>query len=470
MCASIPTHSNLNWHFLLPAMLKSQIRQILTTLQEDGIAVFVHGAMRSMIVSILATGIGFLVTVVLAKTLGATQYGLYVYILSWLAVISLGGQLGFTPLLVRFVAAYTAREQWGRCRGILTHTTLVSTGTSIVISLIAGAVVWMARSRFEAENAWTFIFALPLIVLITVSALRAAALRALKRVVYSAVPESIIRPVLIASGVLISAYVVSGPVTARDALLVNILATFAVFLIGTFLLLRVMPPQVRAAKPEYAVAEWWRTSLPMFFSIGMRRILSQTDIILVGSLVGVKEAGIYAVASRLANFAILGKEAADSITAPLISEFYATEQRIQLSRLVIISARAVTAFTLAASIMLLLFGTYILRYFGSEFVAAFVPLLILLLGHLFKASFASAGFLLSMTGFQDYSASISIISAIINLVLNLVLIPLFGLTGAALATALTSAIWSIALMIYARKLLDINPTAFARAPALPTNQ
>ena len=206
----------------------------------------------------------------------------------------------------------------------------------------------------------------------------------------------------------------------------------------------------------------------MFFSTGMNQILLQADIILVGAFLGATQAGFYAVASRLAIFANLGKQAADSITAPMISEFHATGQRIRLIRLVIFSARGVTAFTLAAALMLLLIGSYVLKIFGAEFVVGYVPMTILLVGYLFRASFASAGFLLSMTGHQDQSALVNGVSAAINIALNVVLIPRYGLAGAAAASAITSAIWSVSLALYARKLLDINPTAFARMPALPS--
>jgi O-antigen/teichoic acid export membrane protein len=202
----------------------------------------------------------------------------------------------------------------------------------------------------------------------------------------------------------------------------------------------------------------------MFFSVGMKLILQQADIIVVGSLLGVAEAGVYAVASRLAAFTILGKRAADSIVAPMIAEFYATQERLKLSKLVIVSARTVTAFTLAAALGLLVLGPFLLGLFGSEFRQGYAVMSLLLLGHFFKASFASAGFLLSMTGHQDQTAIVSAVCAAINVVLLFLLVPEFGLIGAGLAAAITNAIWSSLLALYAWKLLGINATAFARIP------
>jgi O-antigen/teichoic acid export membrane protein len=146
----------------------------------------------------------------------------------------------------------------------------------------------------------------------------------------------------------------------------------------------------------------------------------------------------------------------------LIAEFFATNERRKLSKLVIVSARTVTAFTLVAAGGLLILGPIILGLFGPEFKQGYAVLSLLLLGHFFKASFASAGFLLSMTGHQDQTAIISGVGAVINVILLFLLVPVFGLVGAGLAAAITNAIWSISLTVYAWKLLGINPTAFAR--------
>lgn len=443
------------------------IQSFLKAIRDEKIAVFARGATHNLFITVIATFVGFLSTLVLTRVMGVENYGLYVYILSWFAVLSLTGQVGFQPALVRYFAAYTAQKDWSRARGVITYTTSVSLFVSLAVGTIAGVVVWYFSSNLGDAFAWAFLLGSPLIPLITVSALRSAALRALKRVVLYVVPDGIIRPILIALILGIISLGIKEPVTASNALLVNIVATFTVFAIGTILLLRALPTEVRIAHPVYQKREWWRTSLPMFFSTGMNQILAHADIIMVGTLLGPAEAGLYAVASRLAQLSLMGKNAADSITAPMISELYATEQRTHLARLVIISARGVTAFALSISLFLLLFGTPILELFGSAFTVVYLPLIILLAGFVFKASFASAGFLLSMTGHQDQSALVNGLSGAINIGLNLVLIPRFGLVGAAIATSVTNVLWSLGLLYYAQKYLKINPAAFAKVPASP---
>jgi O-antigen/teichoic acid export membrane protein len=237
-------------------MFKMTIREMLSTLREEGIALFVRGATGTLIAGILAMVVGFLSTVVLTRLMGANEYGLYVYVMSWLAITSLVSQLGFRPVLVRFIAAYIATQQWGRARGIITYTAAISVVTSVLVCTIAGLIVWLASDRVGASNAQAFLVALPLAVLITIASLREASLRALKRVVLSVIPETIIRPVLIALGVALSAVFLNSAVNASQALVVNIFATLVVFLIGTILLFKVLPPIVRKSRPEYEVRIW----------------------------------------------------------------------------------------------------------------------------------------------------------------------------------------------------------------------
>ena len=421
-----------------------------------------RGAAGSLVVTIIGNILGFVTSVVIARALKAEEFGVYVYVLTWINVLALTSQLGFAPAVLRFVSSSVAKFEWGLAKGILKYTLLVSFASSVLVGIIAAIVAWLFKARLGEENLNAFLIALPLVTLITVAALRAASLRSLKHVVLGLLPESIIRPTLLAIVVVILALTASDKLTAADALLANIGVTAVVFVFGSFMLVSVLPVKVKQARAEYSTAVWWRTSLPMFFSTGMNQILAQADIILVGIFLGATEAGFYSVASRLAAFTNLGKQAADSITAPMISELYATNQLGQLSRIVTLAARGVTLFTACAAVGLALLGKPILMVFGSQFEPGYFPLVILLVGYLFKASFASAGFLLSMTGHQDQSAIINGLSALLNIALNIILIPTYGLLGAALASAITSAIWSVTLAIFARRLIGINPTAFAK--------
>jgi len=118
---------------------------------------------------------------------------------------------------------------------------------------------------------------------------------------------------------------------------------------------------------------------------------------------------------------------------------------------------------LAIALGLAVLGRSVLGFFGSEFRAAQGPMLILCTGQLAAASVGLAGSLLNLTGHERLSASMLAGAALLNLGLNLLLIPRLGLAGAGLATALSMVAWNLSLRLAVRRRLDLDPFVLARS-------
>jgi O-antigen/teichoic acid export membrane protein len=190
----------------------------------------------------------------------------------------------------------------------------------------------------------------------------------------------------------------------------------------------------------------------------MHLILKHTDIIMLGAIRGPDEAGIYSAASRISDLVVFALMAINTILAPMISELYSTGKNKELQRIVTLAAWAIFAFTLMFSIILVVFGKFALSLFGAEFVVTYVPLLILLCGQIVNALAGSVGLIMTMTGHQNQAGAIVAVSAVINIILNALLIPLMGLAGAAISTAFTMVLWNLTMLVYVLRKLGINPT------------
>ena len=99
-------------------------------------------------------------------------------------------------------------------------------------------------------------------------------------------------------------------------------------------------------------------------------------------------------------------------------------------------------------------------FFGSEFKDGYYALLILSVGQLVNVLSGSVGYIMTMTGRQKQAAYVLAISAALNIVMNYMLIPHFGIEGAAIATAVSLMLWNIALILYIRKKINLNSTMF----------
>jgi O-antigen/teichoic acid export membrane protein len=107
-------------------------------------------------------------------------------------------------------------------------------------------------------------------------------------------------------------------------------------------------------------------------------------------------------------------------------------------------------FWLSCPIILFIFlnSESLLRVFGYEFVNAEFSLRVLLIGQFFNILCGSVGYILMMTGNEKILRNIIISSALINIILNIILIPQFGILGAAIASAISMIIWNITALIY----------------------
>jgi O-antigen/teichoic acid export membrane protein len=164
------------------------------------------------------------------------------------------------------------------------------------------------------------------------------------------------------------------------------------------------------------------------------------------------------MAALASQMVFLGLSAINVIAAPMISELYWHDRHAELRRLVRLAALGVVATAFPAVILLVVFGRPILRLFGPAFVTGYAALVILCCGQLINALAGSVGFLMTMTGHQKQAAVIVAVTATLNVALNLLLIPPYGMAGAAAATAVTTAAWNLAMLAYVWTVLRINPT------------
>jgi len=135
--------------------------------------------------------------------------------------------------------------------------------------------------------------------------------------------------------------------------------------------------------------------------------------------------------------------------APTISQMYTKGEKERLQRMISKSILAVMVFALPVALVLILGGKWILPFvFGQEYVPAYLPLVILCMGQLLNACMGSVGLILNMAGLERITAKGVAIAAIINIVLNAVLIPFLGTIGAAIATSITLMIWNFLLFIW----------------------
>jgi len=450
----------------MPKLGVTPINGLLTIkkrLQGKGVgAILVRGASGSFLVLMIGAIMAFGTNMLLARIMGVTQYGIYVYTLTWINILTMLCKLGMDTSSLRFIAMYNAKNEWGLLRGILSRSIQLVLLASTFIGVGASLVVWLLYEKIGSDQALTYWIAFLLLPLLGLTSLRTAALRAFKHVVQAGLPDSIFQRTTIAILAIFSYLYIQQYLQASLVMVFNVTGTLVAFVVGTIWLIRALPVEIHSAAPVYLSKEWLKVSLPLFFMSGMSMILNQTGIVLVGLIVDTENAGVYAVSVRISGLIIFGLLAANMILAPMISELYSTKKYRELQRLITLSARGIFVFTLVIGIGLAVFGKYLLGLFGEDFVAGYISLLILLSGQAVNALTGSVGLLMAMTGHQKEAAKIIGASAVLNIFLNLLFIPAMGMSGAAISTAISLAVVNLAMLYTVWCRLNINPTILAR--------
>src|SRR6266478_9936144 len=194
-------------------------------------------------------------------------------------------------------------------------------------------------------------------------------------------------------------------------------------------------------------------------------IYAQADTLMLGSIKGAKVVGIYGIADRGSDLIMVLVLVVSTALAPHVAKLYASGDIGGIERVVIKFARATFLCSLPVALAFMSFGFwYLLVFYGSAFTAGRSALTILSIGKILSVMMGLPGMILIMTGYERDAARAIGLSAIITILLNLVLIPRWGLEGTAVATASTTVLWNILMVVLLYKRLGIHCTALGRIP------
>ena len=205
-----------------------------------------------------------------------------------------------------------------------------------------------------------------------------------------------------------------------------------------------------------------KSSFPFFISSSMLFLLQWIDVIFLGYYKSSSDVGIYSVAVKISMFSSIILFAINSIVAPKISDYFSSNKIDHLKHIIKASSKLMFFSTIPILILILVFSNFILNLFGQDFILGKTSLQILVLGQFFNVLCGSVGYILNMTENQIIFRNITVFSVIVNIIINLILIPIYGIVGAAIASMLSLALWNIISCIYIYKKFNISTIWFLK--------
>jgi O-antigen/teichoic acid export membrane protein len=415
----------------------------------------IKGTLGSGALKIASILVSLAVSVLLARNLGPNGYGGYTFAYSLMTILAIPTQLGLPSLVVREVARYQLKGEWALMKGLLIRSNQAVLSFSLLIALCAIPVIRNIAAgddgRWNTIWGWAFL----LVPLIALGNLRAATLRGLRRVVLGQLPDMFLRPCTFL--VLSSTVAVLSYLTPARAMSLHVIAAGVAFIVGAVLLHRALPGEAKAATAMYRTREWAAAVMPMAFLAGMDIFNREIDIVMLRILGSHQDVGLYRVAMIVSILAVLGLTIINPVVLPYLSRLYSGGQRQKLQTLLTWSARTSFLTALCASLLFFLFGRELIAlFFGTAYLKAYLPVCILLIGQMVHAFVGPVGFALQMTGHQHIPAKIIPLILAMKVVSNAILIPAYGIMGAAITSALSIAILNITLCYRLRKVLGLR--------------
>lgn len=442
------------------------MKQVFGTFRFAGVrGQLLRGGAAGLAVRVMAILAGLLSSIVLARVLGPEQYGIYAFVFAIASLLALPVQMGLPTLIVRETAKSVALGDWPLLRGIWTWASQAILLGSVVI--VGGGVIWLVAfgGSIRPERYEALIWGLLLVPLLAFGAAREAALRGLKHVFLGGFPDQVLRPLLLALFVGAAYALYSQTLTASIALAFSSIAAMLSFALGTALLLRARPAELKACtEKRIEHREWLRSLAPLSIIVGLQIVNQNTDLLLLGILQDDVQVGLYRIALSIGTLGVFGLMTFYLVAQPYIVAAYSRNNKQQLQSI----ARAIATVSLITSLMIAVViwtsGEVIISLlYGAEYREAYIPLSFLIVGSVLHATFGMAGGVLTMTGQERLVLRVSAFSATLNIIGNLLLIPSFGMTGAAIATAGSLAVGEIVKHVIALRSVGIDGSVMAWA-------
>ncbi|PVB61438.1 lipopolysaccharide biosynthesis protein [Labrenzia sp. 011] len=426
-------------------------------LRDDGSG---QGSAGRMAVSTFAIRVGgaalaYLSQIVLARLLGAHDYG--IYSVAWTFLIVIGAMTcgGFSTSANRFIPQYLRAGDMEGLRGFLRVSRQTAFFLGTLVAMLGICLVFAFRTAIDTDYVlplMVVLFALPFF---TFGQVQDGIARSYDWPLLAMVPTYIWRPLAILLLLVVAAFA-GFRADALTATVVVVSATMAIALYQYVHLKGRLAPKVPPGPHRVDLKYWLAVSLPMLLVDGFLQLITSADVIMISFFEDPDKVAVYFAASKTLALVHFVYFAVRSASAHRFSGYLHSDDRTGLADYV----RQATHWTfwpsLAAGAGLLLIAPLLLRLFGSGFESGYWLIALLMIGVLARASVGPADALLTMTGHQKSCAVIYAATFLLNVVFNLALIPLLGLAGAAIATSCAIFFEAAALALTAKRKLDIT--------------
>ena len=435
------------------AGLVARVKAILADRSDSRLAQLFAG--KVFLVRVGSAMLALASQVLLARWMGSFQFGIYIYVWTWVLMIGALSDFGLSSAARRFIPEYTELKALDRLRGFLTGSRWLAFAIATGIGAIGAVIVTALAPYIEDFTVVPLYLACVTIPIYGLVQVQAGIAQSYDWPNLALMPFYIIRQFCITLLVGI-AYFIGAPTHAVTAMLIAVATTWAVTFGQMIMLDRRLKSKVPAGPKSYEVKTWFATSLPIFVVEGFYLLLTYVDILALEHLRSPDEVAVYYAGARLLAIVAFVYFAIAGATTHKFTQYHVSGDKERLASFFAETIKWTFWPSLAACALILAFGRPLLGLFGAGFESGYSVMFILAIGMLARAAVGPAERLLNMLGERKQCALIYAAAFAINLVLCVILIPRVGITGAGIATSSALVVESILLYLVAKRRLGFH--------------
>lgn len=415
---------------------------------KDGI---INKSIKVLFIRVIGVVLFFSLTLFLTNFFSAKEVGRYDFSRSLLIILGGIAILGMNQSILYYSGYLTSKNALGSIKHLyykMFKILLVSSVVLLVFPFFLGKD--LINTFFQKEVFELVIKTTAILFLFSLTILNIDVFRAINKVYVSEIVRNILRyvPFFVFSILLI---LLDKKNWLIDAFLFGFVLTGIISTLYLLLTLKKDFLTNTTNSIEISYKEILKRSSPMAISSMAFLLMQSIDVILVGKFLAFTDVAYYSVTVKLTMVIGLVLSSVNAVNAPIISNLFNSSNRKGLEKNIQKTTRLIFILTIPVILGLTLLSGLILGFFGSEYLIAQNTLYVLLIGQAFNAFCGSVGIYMNMTGKQVVFQYLLLIAFILNVIFNWVLIPKYGIIGAAYATSGSMIFWNVAGAIYLLK-------------------
>jgi O-antigen/teichoic acid export membrane protein len=372
--------------------------------------------------------------VLFARWIGSYEFGIYVYVWTWVLLIGQAIDLGLGTAAQRFIPEYREHGRFALLRGFVSGSRILAVGVAIGIAAIAAVGVRAMEPSLGEHLVIPLYLACVTFPAYALANVQEGISRSYDWIGLAMLPAYVVRQILLTL-LMAGAYFAQLPMNAVTAMVVVAASVWGPTLAQLFIVNRQLSTRVQRGPKEYQFKVWLLTSLPILMVEGFYSLLAYADVLVLQHFRPPDDVAVYYATVKTLALVSFIYYSVSATTAHRFSTYHIAGDRDGLTAFIAQAIKWTFWPSLAAAALLLAFGRPILALFGAKFVEGYHLLFILVFGLLARAAIGPVERLLNMLGEQRICAFIYLSAFALNLGLCLLLIPPLGMAGAALSTA-----------------------------------